>query len=171
MSDDLREGLVAFQGDMAAHQVLTGREVTAEANRQLAAAEFERLDARGTFDRPTDAPVIAAPPPTERVVTHHQVNGKTYSISKEPDAPSPLIAQAPQDRRLGILALQRVKLLLELQDTGILGAPSWRTRACAVMALGPLHPAFPQGMADLLEDSSRLFGDWRLEPERKIILT
>jgi hypothetical protein len=170
VSDDRRDGCIAFQGDMAAHQAMTGREVTAEANRQLAAEEFARLEASGVFDQQA-APEPAPPPAPEREVTHHDVDGKRYLLTKEPDAPSRLIAQSDVEKALSILALQRVRMLLELEDTGILGAPSWRARACAVMALGPLHPGFPQALADLLEDSSRLFGDWRREPQRKIFLT
>lgn len=177
---DLREGLDAFQGDMAEHQKVTGREVTGGTNQKMAAELFEELDKNGTFDR-NAAP--AAPEPVEE--KHHgflddawaaqvrekrQVNGREYETFRGPDVDGPKVRMSRQQRELEVKALKRIKMLLELQDEGILGAPSFRQKALAIFSIADLKKRAMK-IDEMLDESNKYFGDWQVDPDRKIIIT
>ena len=166
---DLRAGLDALQGDMAAHQRAFRGEVTGEANRRLAADTFAELERSGQLEQAGD--IIAPPPAPEVDRTTREVDGRAYQLTKEADREGSPLRMSRAERDLELKMLQRLQLLLTLRDEGILGAPSWRTRAESVMALmvmpgGVLR--FAQELDQLLEDSIKPFGDWKVDPDRKI---
>ena len=167
-TDELRDGLAAFQGDMAAHQRVTGQPVTGEANRALASGLFAELDAKGQFATPEPDPV-EAPASVEASRDERQVDGRSYTVTKDNAVSGPTVPMTTSERELAVRAMRRLHMLLELQDEGILGAPSWRTRACAIMALSTNRARFAQELDALLDDSDRLFGSWKVDPDRKII--
>ena len=166
---DLRAGLDALQGDMAAHQRMFRGEVTGEANRKLAADTFAELERSGQLAPVEDAPVEAPDPQVERATK--EVNGREYQLTKEPDKAGAPLTMSQRERELELKMLQRLHLLLTMRDEGILGAPSWRTRAESVMALMVMPGGvirFAQELDQLLEDSIKPFGDWKIDPDRKI---
>lgn len=167
-TDELRDGLTAFQGDMATHQRVTGQPVTGEANRALASGLFAELDAKGQFATPEPEPV-AAPAPVEASRDERQVDGRSYTVTKDNAVSGPTVPMTTSERELTVRAMRRLQMLLELQDEGILGAPSWRTRACAIMAMAGNRARFAQELDALLDESDRLFGSWKVDPDRKII--
>lgn len=80
---DLRAGLDALQGDMAAHQRAFHGEVTGEANRRLAADTFAELERSGQLEQ---AEALIAPPPEPEVErTTREVDGRAYQLTKAPD--------------------------------------------------------------------------------------
>jgi hypothetical protein len=166
---DLRAGLDALQGDMAAHPRAFHGEVTGEANRRLAADTFAELERSGQLEQ---AEALIAPPPEPEVErTTREVDGRAYQLTKAPDREGAPLRMSRAERDLELKMLQRLQLLLTLRDEGILGAPSWRTRAESVMALmvmpgGVLR--FAQELDQLLEDSIKPFGDWKVDPDRRI---
>jgi hypothetical protein len=176
---DLRDGFDAIQGDMALHQRITGREVTPDANARLAASEFEKLEAQGVFERASE---ILAPPETpeqkfgrelqeRRDEQQRTIDGKTYKVTRDNDQGGAPVAMDSKERELTVKALKRLHMLLGLEDTGILGAPSWKMRAvacCSHMATNPIR--FAQEMDELLEASNRYFGDWKIDPDKKIFI-
>ena len=177
---DVRDGLDAIQADMAEHQRTHRGEVTAEANRKLAVETFSDLDARGVFEA---APAPPEPKPTrqERRLLERQervVNGKTYQVTKDDAVDGPVLPLSKRQQGEVVKALQRLHVLLTLQDEGILGAPSWSNRAKAVFSIiaDPKSGTtmvqreirFAQELDALLEDSNRLFGDWKADPDPKI---
>jgi hypothetical protein len=171
VDQDRRDGLVVFQGDMAEHQRITGREVTGEANRQLAATLFGQLEQQGALDRPADpTPAIAEPAPPQSVSEKRSVNGREYTFTIDGDQGGNPVPMSAREKELTVKALRRLHMLLELQDEGVLGAPSWRTRACAVMAVASNQARFAQELDELLDASSKYFGDWRIDPDKKIIV-
>lgn len=166
---DLRAGLDALQGDMAAHQRAFRGEVTGEANRRLAADTFAELERSGQLEPAGD--ILAPPPDPEPERTTREVDGRAYQLTKAPDREGAPLRMSRAERDLELKMLQRLQLLLTLRDEGILGAPSWRTRAESVMALmvmpgGVLR--FAQELDQLLEDSIKPFGDWKVDPDRRI---
>ena len=166
---DLRAGLDALQGDMAAHQRAFRGEVTGEANRRLAADTFAELERSGQLEQ---AEALIAPPPEPEVErTTREVDGRAYQLTKAPDREGAPLRMSRAERDLELKMLQRLQLLLTLRDEGILGAPSWRTRAESVMALMVLPGGvlrFAQELDQLLEDSIKPFGDWKVDPDRRI---
>lgn len=170
---DLRAGLDAIQGDMAAHQRAFRGEVTGEANRVLAAETFAELERSGQLapaeSTPAAAPEAQAEPQAER--STREVNGREYQLTKEPDRAGAPLSMSQRDRALELKMLKRLHLLLAMRDSGILGSPSWRTRAESVMAMMVMRGGvirFAQELDQLLEDSIKPFGDWKIDPDRKI---
>jgi hypothetical protein len=172
---DVREGLDAIQEDMAEHQRSSGKLPTGEANRELAAAEFEKLAQRGAF--------LAEPVPTANPVEPRparetkDVDGKKYVLTRDAES-GPLVEQPLDEREETLRILQRLRFLLTLRDPGILGGPSWQQRvvnaldkAGATQGAAMLNPRrFAREIDEVLEDSNKYFGDWRKDPERKIIV-
>lgn len=131
MSD--REALDALQQDMADHQRRFVGEVTGEQNRQLMAAELERVDQMLAERKPeAETPPPPAPPPAP-TIARESVAGREYLLRKEPDRPLVRVA-SPLEAEFLTRATARVELLLSLGDSGPLGAASWRDRLMAVMA-------------------------------------
>ncbi len=169
---ELREGLDALQGDMAEHQRMFRGEVTGEANRALAANTFAELERQGVLGQVAEAAATPAPP-ADVEKTEHVLNGVKYTRTKEPDFPSPERFLPHLEKQLVVKALKRLRLLLSLRDSGVLGAPSWNTRAKAVMAymfLPGKVVRFAQELDTLLDESNKYFGDWKVDPEPKIIV-
>jgi hypothetical protein len=184
---DRLEGLDVLQSDMAAHQRTFAGEVSAEDNRLLAAALFERMDQRAAAS-PT---LVSAPsePPTE---LRADVEGREYRIVRtETTEAAEAAAAAPRSTLLAdprtferYEKMQaRVNLLLGKAEPGPLGAPSWRARVLAALYWGNLSAAqlrrvgLTKADADrcmagelkaVLDDSSRLFGDWRTVATRVV---
>jgi hypothetical protein len=154
---------------MAAHQRAFKGEVTGEANRVLAAKTFDELERNGTLAPAIAEAVAPAPAPIER--TTQQVG--EYTITKEADSADSAVPLSEADARTAAAVWARLRLLLSLPDEGVLGAPSWRTRAKAAIG-SMLMPGrvlrVQHEIQELLDDSNRLFGDWRAEPDRKIIV-
>jgi hypothetical protein len=172
-ADDMREGLDAIQGDMAKHQRMFRGEVTAEANRQLAVAEFEKLE----------------------------VNGRTYRMDRA-QVDDIAFRKATTDEAKTVAKIEaRLMLLLDKAELGSKGdgfmpefvgghfrhsrTPvcwlSWRDRVLAVMGwkaaaqqpgnilyrakLEAMHTAL---LLQLMDDSISAFGDWKADPEKTI---
>lgn len=175
---DLREGFDAFAEDMAEHQRGLGKVPTPDANQTLAAPEFEKLEKQGAFARDPDATV--ADPTPEVAREKKSANGREYELTKSADTAGPALQlggfQAEQTARI----LERMLFLLQLEDSGIAGAPSWKTRAVAVMRMldsasvksqtSEQHARFDRELDELLEASNKYFGDWRAGPDKKIIV-
>jgi hypothetical protein len=84
-------------------------------------------------------------------------------------------------------AMPRIELLLTKHETGALGQPSWYQRTLAVMEskskvagarIAGLHDyadmldrRFLLELLALLDDSNRVFGDWKADPEKKLIVS
>jgi hypothetical protein len=168
---DRRAGLDIVQGDMAEHQRLTGREVTAEANRELARDTFAELDANGTFDAPRPE-AVAAPELTrqQRRRLEREIEGRKYTITKDADQSGNPLPMEDWEMELFGKAMKRLEMLLELRDEGVLGAPSWRQRALAVMAIRE-PKRFAMELDELVEDSNRYFGNYLVDPEPKLIVS
>ncbi len=175
---DLREGFDAFTEDMSEHQRNSGKQPTPAENQALAGAEFEKLERQGAFAR-EDEPTQVVPEP-EVAREKKSANGREYEITKSADTAGPELQlgrfQAEQSARI----LQRLLFLLRLEDSGIAGAPSWKTKTVAVMRMlesasikaqtSEQHGRFDRELDELLEESNKYFGDWRADPERKIIV-
>lgn len=116
---DLRAGLDALQGDMAAHQRAFRGEVTGEANRRLAADTFAELERSGQLEPAGD--ILAPPPDPEPERTTREVDGRAYQLTKAPDREGAPLRMSRAERDLELKMLQRLQLLLTLRDEGILG--------------------------------------------------
>lgn len=75
-----------------------------------------------------------------------------------------------QQRELEVKALKRLHMLLELQDEGVLGAPSFRQKAMAIFSIFDLKKR-ARAIDELLAESNKYFGDWQVDPDRKIIVS
>lgn len=148
----MRDGLDALQSDMAEHQRRFNGEVTGEANRLLAASEFEKLHP-GYLDALASVadPVPETPSP---IAETREVNGRTYRFDK---ATTDDVTARPgtRDENDTVRKVQaRLELLLTKVELGSRGdgfmpefvkgqfrmsrTPvsflSWRDRALAVMS-------------------------------------
>jgi hypothetical protein len=194
-ADDMREGLDAIQGDMAKHQRMFRGEVTAEANRQLAVAEFEKLD-RIRAEEPSVIADAPAKPSDLR-----EVNGRTYRMDRA-QVDDIAFRKATTDEAKTVAKIEaRLMLLLDKAELGSKGdgfmpefvgghfrhsrTPvcwlSWRDRVLAVMGwkaaaqqpgnilyrakLEAMHTAL---LLQLMDDSISAFGDWKADPEKTI---
>lgn len=169
---DLRDGFDAFTEDMAEHQRTHGVMPTPAANQNLAAAEFEQLEHKGAFAPRDAAPAIAEPEPEPELREQREVNGREYTLTKD-QRHGDLPVLPGRERQEMVKILQRLRMLLKLEDTGPLGAPSWRTRVIAVMdaiAVRNNWLEFLTLLDPLLEESSKYFGDWAVDPEPKIFV-
>jgi hypothetical protein len=174
----LRVGLDGIQADMAEHQRMTGREVTGEANRQLAADTFGQVEGLITVHSDAEpSPAPAAPAPeiadTRAVTVVTARSGHEYTQLREPDATAPAraVAMTHRERHAVVKAMRRLHLLLLCPDSGPLGQPSWRDRALAVMALNADPVRFAAELDALLEASVRTFGDWRVDEAQRLVVS
>jgi hypothetical protein len=172
---------------MAQHQRCFAGEVQGEGNRLLAAALFERLDHRAAEHRPAPPPAVS--PPEERTV---DVRGRDYrivtrttteKIEKASAAPRSTLLADPRALERYEKMQARVNLLMEKRERGPLDTPSWRERVLAALYWGNLSAAqrraaglterdadmrMAQELKAVLDDSSRLFGDWRTVKTRVV---
>ncbi len=197
---DFSAGLDGLQEDMAAHQRRQGLEPTAEANRELALSEVQRWDRQAAEDgtgpaAPAPTPPVSAPVPDAEVVTKRETG--LLAVDADRTAYKPVDERT---QRLIRTMGARVELLMSKTESGPLGAPSWAQRLDAVMALraraaehwkaGELlvkrgvpilanacfvaskevERRYMHELKELLEASSATFGDWRKEPERKVVV-
>ncbi len=173
--EDMREGLDAIQGDMARHQAITGKPVTAEANRQLAAETFQKLDQEWA-DKPVSKPIAASAVEANHVVERKVVNGRAYQMTRGPDTTRFRKANE-RERRF----LARSELLMTKKDLGSYGDGmadgipvsfySWHDRILIAARYQMIDKARAQReLLKVLEDSSHHFGPWQAEPDRKIIV-
>lgn len=167
---DYFEGLDGLQEDMAAHQRRFSGEVTAEANRKLAAEAIERLE-----KEQADAKSIAVdvPPPdmTAKKIDTKTIEDRTYTITREADNPSE--GREANDHERWFLAhmVPRIQLLLAKWDRGPLNSPSWAERVLAACRWRQVNPRrYLMELFQVLDDSNRLFGDWKADPEPKIFV-
>lgn len=195
MSSDLREGLDALQGDMAQHQRMFRGEVTAEANRELAVSEIEKLE-RMMDEAP--APTVADAAQTSDT---REVDGRKYRFDRSA-VDDVKFREATEDEANTVRKVTtRLELLLSKEELGSYGngflpefvrgqfrmsgtpasALSWRDRVMAVMSwkiaarqpgnapwrdeLEKVHGAM---LIDLMNDSIAHFGDWKKDPEPTI---
>lgn len=171
----------ALEADLAAHQRRHVGDVTAGTNESLAAEALRLLDKQRAEKKP-----VAEPAP-DRFVHRREVDGKTYTIEKEPDA-GPMYRTASEFEANVIRHAQpRIDLLLTKRDEGPLGTPSWHTRTWAALyhkvrsleARRSGQPdvadleerIFQQDLYELLEASNQAFGDWRRDAPQKLIIT
>jgi hypothetical protein len=185
-AEDLRDGCDAVQADMAEHQRLIGREVTAGANQTLAAETFERLEKEGAFD-PAPPAIGAAPAPAPAVGTvHREVEGRAYTIDRAAADDIATRPATPDEGGTVRRVVARLEQLIALKDGMVApGVPGLAIRAMAVLwwLAKPLEElaqlgifsedaraaAFWADAMPLLEASSRLFGDWKAaDPDPKI---
>lgn len=168
-TNDLRDGFNAFTEDMAEHQRSVGSEPTPAANQDLAAAEFEKLEKQGAFKRADATP---APPAPEQLELREKrtVNGRDYTLTKDfKHGDVPMLPGRLKEESIKIL--RRLQMLLRLQETGPLGAPSFRTKAIDVMdalTIRKNHFEFLAKLDALLEESNKYFGDWQVDPAPKV---
>jgi hypothetical protein len=181
---DMRDGLDAIQSDMAAHQARFKGEVTAEANRALAVAEFERLDQELAAAHPDPEPPMSAVADVPQGSVTKDVDGRKYTVTFGPEG---AIRKANR-HELWFLqhAGPRIELLLTKIERGPLGSPSWseRIKACAavksqvpvLLAAGfkalaaEYERRFTMELLAVLEDSNRLFGDWKADAPTKVMV-
>jgi hypothetical protein len=197
---DIRDGLDAIQADMAAHQRRFSGEVTAEANRTLAASEFERLEKKWAEEAQRPQPHATEPaprlePPRDE---HREINGAQYTVSSSPVDDVGFRAPSPAEVWFMEHAWPRVELLMTKIETGPLGEPSWQQRTMAVFAIklqavearttarnalgggnfaaashyaqmgADLDRRYIEEFKELLEESSRVFGDWKADAPKRI---
>jgi hypothetical protein len=165
--EDMRVGLDVIQEDMARHQRLVGKEVTAEANRALASQTFESLERQWEGKQsPSVVDKVETPSQTRR-----EIDGRAYRLTKEKD--STKFRQAnPREQWFMQHAWPRVQLLLTKKDLGsagdglINGIPvsfySWHERVMIAARWQQVNPQrWLSELMQLLDDSIRHFGDWR----------
>lgn len=170
-----RDGFDAFLGDMATHQVeRVGAEPTPRANHALAAELFERIDqkrdeqARRLQPKPTaEPPPVAAEPRASDLEAKRRGyrilrGGDLSPRSPRPDANVPVVATwGKREQEFYAAVTARLHLLLHKPEPGLLGAPSWRDRALAVLAVG-MQPGgrrlSAQMMIELVKESEAAFG-------------
>jgi hypothetical protein len=168
-AEEIRDGFDAMQEDMAEHQRAAGLIPTPDQNRDLLVGEFDKLEKKGAFlpvPGPAAAPVHETPNRIER-----EVDGKKYVITKDaPTDKEPPLVMSELERQETVKILMRLRLLLSLED--------WKPKVVKALDRMGLtiggavtNPArVARVLDDLLEESNRLFGDWRKDPEPKIIV-
>jgi hypothetical protein len=150
MSD--REALDLFLGDMAGHQAQFVGETTPSANQSMAAALFEQMDQKraDVAGRLVSAPAAADPAPADERPSRVEAAKRGFEFKDE----------------------RRVALLLSKDESGPLGAPSWRARVMAIMALKYAKPELRvtagAQLAALVEESNATFGAWYAERPKRI---
>ena len=182
---DARGGLDALQADMAEHQRRGGGEVHAEDNRVLAVEAIAAVERRSTDDPPPPVVVPEAPKPIEKSIERREIEDRAYVVAKGPELGGEQARPATPAEAWALRhMLPRVELLLTKVESGPLGQPSWRDRVLAILELRSRVPGFRLAgrhreaddlerryaleLLELLEDSSRTFGDWKADAPRKV---
>ena len=163
---DTREGFDLLQSDMAAHQRMTGQEVTTVANATDAAQVLTRLERDGTLEQ-------AATLQADATIAHESAHWKLRAFAG--DEPKQATRKLTDEERA---LITRMRDLLNYPEPGLFGMPSWRDRALAVHAIMLSHHVdkadrYMRALRDLCDDSSRAFGDWRackMEARKVIVL-
>lgn len=168
-----REGIELFLGDMAGHQAATAGQTTPGRNQALAADLFERLDQKRAEQAGKLQPKPAAEPPpvaAEPRASDLEAKRRGYRILRGgdlsprtpvPGGDVPLIATwGPREQEYYRAVSARVRLLLDRPEPGILGAPSWRDQALAVLAVGATgqRKLAAKMMMELVKASEAAFG-------------
>ena len=167
----------ALLADMATHQRMTGREVTAEANDRLAVPLFERVAAQVAAQITRPVKRVAAAPDFTTAQAHADARGKAAGRSpwkiehKPPSLTRDIAKSGPHVLAMFERLQERIALLMTKRESGILGAPSWRDRVLAVLAeklSGRDVQMRSAHLIQLCEDSNASFGDWKKEPGQKL---
>lgn len=160
-----REDLDELLADMAGHQAAFRGEVTAEANRALAQPVFERLERQAADAKAAPPPCVVDVPerPTRET---REVDGRRYTLTRAPDTDEGVIDVRGNAHAMWLFerASARLQLLLTKPESGPLGAPSWRARALAWLALVAGKQPTKRSLGELLalcDESVRYFGDWK----------
>lgn len=184
MPDDLRDVRDDLERDMALHEINHGDgEVHAARNQAIAAQALEQFE-RERAALTTVKPDVHGSTPIERSVESRDVDGKKYTVTREADT-APMFRSASEFEAQVIKRAQpRIDLLMSKLDSGPLGTPSWRNKTLAAMyfkvksleakAAGQVdletyyERAFQLDLAELLEASNQIFGDWRKLDEPRV---
>ena len=161
--DTLKE---CFAHDMAEHQKRIGKLPTPEENRKLVEPEFEKLERQLQDDWARFK--AKSKPRADKRSFEDKVRGSEWTYFKaEGDGNSGTIPRFTMD---DIRARERIALLVHKKERGPKGQPSWRDRVMAMVlryerdkALGyPYHLNRGAALMErILDESSKVFGDWR----------
>lgn len=174
-----REALDLFLGDMASHQAAHVGETTPSANQSMAAELFERMDQkRADAERAIKTPASMAADPfpagADRPSRVEAIK-RGFEFKDESQLPEEKPIEkvwSQRDVKRYEKVQRRVALLLTKDESGPLGAPSWRARVMAVMALKYAKPELRATagaqLAALVEESNATFGAWYAEKPKRI---
>jgi hypothetical protein len=172
-----REALDLFLGDMAGHQAQFVGETTPSANQSMAAALFEQMDQKraDVAGRLVSAPAAADPAPADERPSRVEAAKRGFEFKDEsqlPDEKPIADVWSQRDVQRYEKVQRRVALLLSKDESGPLGAPSWRARVMAIMALKYAKPELRvtagAQLAALVEESNATFGAWYAERPKRI---
>lgn len=184
---DYHAGVDGLESDMANHQRRFSGEVTARANHELAVQTIERIEKQDAEKRPP--PVSPEPPPGPPPTgsEDRQVEDRKYVLDKGPDSKKMFRTASEFEHQVLRHAMPRVRLLMTKVESGLLGTPSWRARTMAAMYFkvksveaqragkfdlaDNYERAYQVDLEELLEASNAPFGEWRKDPEHKLIIT
>lgn len=160
----------SFLDDMARHQRdIRGELPTTAANEKLVAETLNRLENESAeaLPAPELADVSTAGPVADIEARAKEKGWKL--IHGAPEGGVVIPASAMQ-RIAAERITARVELLLEHKDSGPLGQASWHDRVLACMRTQMVDRTRAQlELLELLEDSNRVFGDWKAEPKKPLI--
>jgi hypothetical protein len=164
----------SFAHDMAEHQKATGKLPTPDANARLTVPIFEALEQKRAAQKATAEPSFDREPMPDDEAHAAAIRAEAarrgrpgapdrLSIQRLPDKAPIALAADPADLERGLRMVRRLSLLLTKPEPGILGAPSWKQRAAAVLYLkfagvDPRRTALE--LAELCEASIASFGPW-----------
>lgn len=185
MADELTGAVEALREDMAQHQRSVGREVTDSVNQALAINAIIELEKNQSDAKPQQAQAPLQPP-TLSTVEYREINGKKYTVDKSTVPERPFRNATEFEANVMTHAMPRVQHLLTQFETGALGQASWRDRTIAAMYFKikqiearqsmrfdlaeEFEKRFMQDLYDLLEESNKVFGDWRKDAPEKLIV-
>jgi hypothetical protein len=163
-----RETADLVRGDMAEHQKRFGREVTDGANAALLNVELEKLDNMRRDMRTSSGdvamPTTEATAPRPTTIERKTVDGREFLLKTEVDRP--LLRKANEFEAWFLShAMPRMEKLMSLPERGILGAPSWRERVMAIMAIrnqATAWTAAAEAPAELLKSRHQIEKDQTL---------
>lgn len=160
----------SFLDDMARHQRdVKGELPTTAANEKLVAETLNRFE-NERAEAPEEKPLedVSTEEPLEQV--ERRAKEKGWSVLRAPEG-GVVVPASAMTRIAAERISARLDLLLEKKDTGPLGQASWADRVLAVIRTRMVDKERARlELFELLEDSNRVFGDWKAEPEKKLIL-
>lgn len=163
----------SFAHDMAKHQrEIRGEIPTPAANEQLAAETLNRFENQQAEAKPEpSAPADETATDAHMADVERRAKEKGWKVLRAPEGGIVLPASAAT--RIAAERIDaRLQLLLSKVERGPLGQPSWHERVLAVIRTRMVDPDRARlELFQLLEDSSTTFGDWKAEPEKKLIFT
>ena len=161
--DTLKE---CFAHDMAEHQKRIGKLPTPEENRKLVEPEFEKLERQLQDD--WDRFKAKSKPRADKRSFEDKAKDSGWSYFKaDGEEKTDAIPRFTMD---DVRARERIALLVQKRERGPKGQPSWRDMVRAMVvrywrdkALGyPYHLNRGAALMErILDESSKVFGDWR----------